>query len=600
MTDDTTSDSRLGTLATTTLRDLRATFAAGGHNPSPEHFAALADIAATLEAMAEGHAAPKVYLSALDPGVGKTETLVHFLRVLLRSHAHHSAGVLVCVGRIDEAKDIAGKLAEFRSSVAVVTSDEKANALGGAYAPDSAQVLITTQQRIELTANGRRFTDLRPFYYRGGPRMVRVWDEAWLPGRPVTLNRDDILSLLKPIRAPYSTLAEKLEDLSDAIRRTADGDAVAVPDFEATCGLSLYDVLNHLGGKWGRARDDHQTALMALLAVNGRITRVRRDGKTGNAMLTFRDTLPADLAPLLVLDASARVRQTYRDIEEHRGGVVRLRSAVKDYSPLTFHVWRTSGSKSGFANNADALIQGIADAILTRPDERWLIVTHKPSARVRDIGAALRKLLPNGDMVQLQDEKREPGQEGGNVRVITWGRHMATNDFRDFPNVILAGTLFLRDSAYTALTHLAQGKDVADGLASKAAVEATSRGEYADMILQAVCRGRVRQLDGDRCKAMNAYIIASPQTGIPDSLDTIIFPGCRIIPWNAGPKKLPRVLASVADYLRRRIAEGVSRVPFKDIQRDLGLARNNFHKLVTGHAEWPGVMEELGLCLFGG
>ena len=91
-------------------------------------------------------------------------------------------------------------------------------------------------------------------------------------------------------------------------------------------------------------------------------------------MITYRPTMPDDLRPLVVLDASGRVRDAYGSIERHWGILTRLRPAVKDYSPLTIHTWQTSGSKSGFEKNGDNLTAGIAKAILTKPDEKWLVV----------------------------------------------------------------------------------------------------------------------------------------------------------------------------------------------------------------------------------
>ena len=88
------------------------------------------------------------------------------------------------------------------------------------------------------------------------------------------------------------------------------------------------------------------------------------------------------------------------------------------------------------------------------------------------------------------------------VCIITWGQHMACNHYREFPNVILAGTLFMRESHDIALTHLAQGRAMETGFRPLDEIRATHDGELRHNILQALCRGRVRQLDGDRCGAM--------------------------------------------------------------------------------------------------
>jgi hypothetical protein len=131
-------------LAKHALTTLRTYFDTAGHHPSGPHWLALAAIAETMEAMAKGLCLPKVFLSAVDPGVGKSQTVVHFARALMASPAHQNVGMIICVGRIKEAVDLAHELAGGKQHVAVLTSDTDANALGSADTRD-AQVLITTQ-----------------------------------------------------------------------------------------------------------------------------------------------------------------------------------------------------------------------------------------------------------------------------------------------------------------------------------------------------------------------------------------------------------------------------------------------------------------------
>jgi hypothetical protein len=54
----------------------------------------------------------------------------------------------------------------------------------------------------------------------------------------------------------------------------------------------------------------------------------------GAAILDYRETLPDDLKPVLVLDASALVRTTYALWSKHRGGLVHLPSAQVDHQRL--------------------------------------------------------------------------------------------------------------------------------------------------------------------------------------------------------------------------------------------------------------------------
>jgi hypothetical protein len=567
------------TLADTTISSLRAFFAQSGHRPSGDHWEALRDIAATMERMADGCCEPKVFLSAVDPGVGKTQTVVHFARALIADPMRRQTGMVVCVGRISEAVAFAGALGADRKHFAILTGDAVANALGS-DTPSAAQILITTQQRIERVCDGHTFGSAQVFWHRGAPRAVRVWDEAWLPGCTVTMGCDDLLLLVRPVRAVSGALADALWDFAEQLRHRQNGGAIDVPDFAANHGVPLYDLLAATSERRGKLRDDQETALTALRVLSGRRARILRDNRTGATMLSYRNTLPADLAPLVVLDASARVRHTYSFMEEYRRNVVRLATAVKDYSPLQVHVWRTGGGKSAFESNGDVLIEGIVKTILSKPDEGWLVVAHKAGGRLPDMSRKVRKSLPD-------DIIRE------NVKFTTWGNHMATNDFVEVPNVILAGTLFCRKPHYAALTHLAQNYDVAAGPVSDVDVRRTEQGEHANLILQALCRGRVRKSDGSRCLPMSAFVIASNQSRIPDHIADI-FPGCTVQEWRPH-KREPRGRVLQALQAIAALLLESHWLSYRDVARAIGMHDwRNFKRQVIDRDDWPGFLIERG------
>ena len=126
---------------------------------------------------------------------------------------------------------------------------------------------------------------------------------------------------------------------------------------------------------------------------------------------------------------------------------------------------------------------------------------------------------------------------------------MATNAYADVANVILAGTLFMRPSFYTALTHLAQGKPTGCHMVADDAVQRTIQGEHANLLLQAICRGRVRKLDGDRCLPMSAYVIAAASHGLPGALRDI-FPGCTVVPWQPNELKLKGTVKDAVAFVK--------------------------------------------------
>ena len=75
-----------------TLSDLRSTFSQYGHAPSEAMWVGIRALIDALEGMANGTLHHLPYLSPLDPGVGKTEVVVHFIRNLIASPSYGDVG----------------------------------------------------------------------------------------------------------------------------------------------------------------------------------------------------------------------------------------------------------------------------------------------------------------------------------------------------------------------------------------------------------------------------------------------------------------------------------------------------------------------------
>lgn len=586
--------SRTDDLMQRTMRNLRAYFAKQTqHRPSAEMYAALEDIACTLSDMAHGTAARKVFLSSLDPGVGKTATISSFVDELLIRTEHEHIGVLICVARLDEIRTLVERMAIPREMLAIYTADTELNALGQA-APDGARVLFTTQQMVEKRLAGwadGSFEKCTHFHYQGKPRAVRIWDETWLPGEGVCVSRYAISNLLQLlVHGNYKALADSMEDLFTRIRNLPDGTRETLPDFAQHADLN--DLLELVD----RPRDNDEKKyqerrreeLAALWYLSGKTVVVRRDGRDGNTVLNYRETLPEDLAPLLVLDASGRVRETYAEMERGRSNIVRLKTATKRYDRLTVHVWKTGGGKGSFAKGerrAHELIDGIASTINTKPGEEWLVVHHLPSKHTVDVAAGVQALL-TGDK--------------NKVHFITWGRHMATNAYAHVKNVVLAGTLFYRPSQYEALGRLAAGLTPGQGDYPHESLRRIVDGESRHGILQALCRASVRRCDGEQAHECNAYIIASIQTGIPNTLP-LLFPGCSVVNWKPIKRALSGKVSEAVEYLRKRFSDtGTTLVKFSEVQKALGIKNaGTFKNDIRQHEELQSELAEMGLTEWG-
>ncbi|WP_181905462.1 DEAD/DEAH box helicase family protein [Aestuariispira insulae] len=535
----------------------------------------MADI---LEQMAEGTCLPRYYLASLDPGVGKTKTMIHFIRTLLASEDHERVSVLICVSRLDEIRNLVEEMGLSRSQFSVLTSDTDLNGLGSDDR-DQARILFTTQQMIESRCQGEQFKHVSAFHYQGQARDVRIWDEAILPGQPLTLKRDDLGHLFGPIRLRHPALAKDIEDLFIQIKEASCGSRVEIPDYSEKHGVDLNTVIGCLS----ESPKQHIDAVTTLWLLSGKLVTVKQDGASGNTLLDYRDTLPDDFAPLLILDASGRVRATYDQWERKRGNLIRLSKAEKSYRNLTVNVWQTGGGKHAFRTNGEQLIDGIVSTINNKPKEEWLVVHHKTKGGI-DVPSGVKALMDGNP---------------GRVHFTHWGDHHGTNAYAHVSNVILAGTLFLPASQYEALGRLGAGLSSAQSLDPQD-FQQIRIGEYRHLILQALCRGSVRRCDGAVCAPCDAYIIASAQSGIAETLPEI-FPDCRVKRWQPVKKvlkgKIAEALKVIQDYFSSHPRE---LLPFREVADAVQMTDlKNFRRSIRKHPDFVEALAEAGVMEFG-
>jgi hypothetical protein len=429
-----------------TLGKLKITFDNRGLPPSPEMWTGLRSAIQVMADMADGGCAPAYCVSSLDPGVGKTTAMVHFLRELVTSQDHQGVSALVCLGRLDQIRNVIEEANLQDQDFAVLTAktNEYLNSLGCGV-PEDARILFTTHAMVEKRCFKTSFSDTKILWFQGQPRQVKIWDEAILPGHPVTLGRDSLASLFETLRPRHPEFTKALERFFNELGDTKDKTFLDVPDLHVSFGMPFHEV----SGLFVHQSEATQKALENLWFLMGQTVVVRVDGPAGPTLVSYRQTLPDDIKPILTLDASARVRATYDLWEKHRGDLVRLPSATKNYSNLTINVWDQGGGKSAYRTEGDRIIQGVLKAIDTKPDEEWLVIHHKfkPTLKL-DLRTKITERLPQGHKVSF----------------LNWGSHDGTNEYKDVSNVILAGTLFLPLPHREGLTRLASGHPPSKGI----------------------------------------------------------------------------------------------------------------------------------------
>ena len=561
-------------LADATMTSLMDTLSRrGGGVPQHDVTTALHELVATLSAMADGTAHPRFYLSSLDPGVGKTTSLVHFVQELLRSEQHDDVAVLLCFSRLEEIARLVAEMCLIEADFAVFTSDDQLNRLSSTP-PNRARVLFTTHAMVMSRCRGERFQDVSVFHYMGEVWAVRVWDEAMLPGEVVSLTTDQLASLRDPLRFSHPALTELIEELEGKLRASAGQGVFVWPDVEAVTAVSLLLARRGLEQR-------HVSYLDTLYALSGRCVLLRKphNASTVITALDSRDALPDDLAPILILDASGRVRATYEQWEKRKGNLIRLPTAAKSYKNLTVHVMDIGAGKTTWSKSGMVLAQHIAQLIDSKPDEDWLVIYHK-GVNKGDIPDQIKGLLSSNPE---------------RVSFLNWGKHQATNEFRNVRNVVLAGLNNYSETDYEMMARY-YGRVPSEQEAPKALVKEMEKGEHKHHILQALCRSSIRQASGSERGGCNAYIMAPKRSRIRELLPDV-FPGCSLKTWQPKAVKAKGKVQQALTYVEKHFDDYPDRpLPFTELQSALQIkSTSNFRKTIRNHDCFIAGLESIGV-----
>lgn len=541
--------------------------------------------------MAEGKLEDKFFVSSLDPGIGKTKAVTSFLKALSVSDDHKSVGALVGVSTKNEIRAIKEGITSLGvtdQSFAVKVSDSSRDASGlndellalGSGNPPRSQILLTTQQMIVQRSFETPFKNIGAFHFNSQPRTIKIWDESLLPAEALCLSIDDIAQTLRPLARRYPKVRERLLNLIGQLRVAKDGDTISTSQVFGVFGDE--DLLTVLRDR-NSLPNETLVTLRSLVSARFEDLVVRIDRYNVTYLVGFSTSLPPDLAPLVILDASARLRHTYELWKKTRGNLVSLKSAVKDYSKLKIHVWNKGGGKSSIITNPERYASAISDTINSAIDAQWLIVHHKPKA---DDGFDLKELIGSGLNMTSSGSKPK-------ISYLSWGNHSATNAFKNVDHIILAGTLFYRPIDYEAISNAASGK-ASSGAIDVELVERTKLGESLHGILQAACRGSIRNLTDGTAHACDVFLITTSGNGIADQLPQA-FPGSQILEWVPEPLKpsgrVLKLFTCLHDHFEKHPA---SDYRFSDLIKTLSMSSQQLGTL-RKHSVLRASLREIGV-----
>lgn len=507
---------------------------------------------------------PKYHVAPAEPGSGKSKGIQGYLRLYLdggRSAA--DTGIIVIVTRIEEILSyIAGAKLDTNEYSVLASGNQKQNLLkfGGRSDVDNAKVLFITAQR--LSARPSDFSCLKDLFYKGKPRALRLWDEEFTIASQSSVSLDQIKALPSTIRAADAEATRLVEDLEAIVSTASNDDEITVP---AGLAAALQRTLNRLDLK---APDRAAVAANSLIRLSGKSARVAKPtyarglgrGATCPSIIGEGSRYAADLAPVFIFDASARVNGAYEIMERDGVPIEKYVSRDLSYFPVTFHHMKMGAGRITMGKEAERKLVLLEAAEVINVDEDECLVIYN-RLNHHDVEKSLRALCKN------------PAR----LKFVYWGDHRAKNDFRYIKKVIVIGLLRYPAAGYEA-------KRVEYGAA--AAFRDTDlsdirNGELRSAMLQAFARSNIRNHDEfGRCGECNVYVLDSERDLEAYLRDT--FPGCRYAEWKrVAAKKLGKTNARIAAYIMRLddsdLRKSISR---SIIYRALKMDKSNFSKAV--------------------
>ncbi len=474
-----------------------------------------------MEHALDGGLDPAIYVMSADAGTGKS-TAVQSLLAEWKSKGFPGAGAIIFLNTLAEIDAyIAGARLD-KADYAVYSSNPAyANYGAGFNAAQTVPVLFATHSMARRRlADFDTYAEADCFYYRGKLRALRVWDEAYLPVEYAAFDLNDLRMLPGALKGHSREAIRMLEALLPDRGKIAVGHVIPIP----RKARSLADTI--LKSKVKLSERVTQT-VQVIGKLAGSSVQLNGSEDAGWTCIGIGKPIPTDIMPLFVLDASARLTGRYCDWSTYGMKVVPLEPASIRYSDLTVHIWNHGCGQTAMRTpkSRQTIMGAVANLINAKPTEDFLLVMAKEFSSV---GSDDRSSIPDDLAGLITNSDR--------VKVITWGRHLGSNEHRNVANVVLFGSYSYVDSAYDALGLVTTGTTC---IASAHDRRRERDAEFKHNIYQAVCRIRCRNQIYGECLPASVYLIMTDSDARRANIHCA-FPDCKMQVWSPVIGKLAK------------------------------------------------------------
>lgn len=490
-----------------------------GNLPSDGH---LIGLQAVCDGLGHGVYEPKERFRIafpLETGMGKTTCVV----ALAAELQHTNKSLLIAAERIEQLKELRDDM--IREGVASEKvqifhrSKDKYADIESVALEDIPKVQFLLVSHSRVRNDSQRFAAEQLLRFGEGTRDLAIWDESLITTSASCVARELLVRAANDWHTTFEFRRSKgrksknrqhlYEEFDEFLLKTIDaiGQAETVVDIPTLCGerLDYEQIIRSIS-------DDSQAgfadALTTLVSFSGNGQCRILTARGSDALIQFRQVVDDELNQMIVLDASARIR----DLVTYDGSVqVYPLKISKDYSTVVLRHANVRSSKTSFEEDKTHLENYILeiDSLLqdqVPKQESLLVICHKQNKE---------RLL-----------KWKDTHPGRLIHILNWGEHRASNKYSNAKYMVTVGMQY-RDHKELAANIVGQTRNLKYPLVDFD-IRQVEISEQADALYQAISRGHCRRTSGGRAGEQIVYLFHPDKDAGPvfDLLEEIM-PGIR-------------------------------------------------------------------------
>ena len=573
-----------------------------GNTLSPAHEQALWGLIWAYNSMSNGEMQGR-YAFPLPCGTGKTQSIVSFCQALAELNKtnpeYQEISIAVSASKVEALCDLkrdlinSGVPAEwiglfhsykFKSDVARRFLNGEIQELPDGYASepttdnhDKKRILLCTHNRVRRQDAVDAFND-----YKGKPRSLLIYDESLIKSDARVIKIENLQSGVGHFRPKKGNdVRDAAIDYIEKALHMVDAELKAQEDLKRPPrSVKLPELTDKEIQRYKSAFDpsyENTKYLRALLSMSENPLRVMRTGQ-GEGFISYEVRVSPELENIIILDASHNVRDLLR-YDKTISQLPKSRQVSIDYGNLHLHQLKHC---SGRHSMEAAFPKDIKKRLLSLeiqdvvkkipPDEGILFFTFKQRNRGVNFEQTIKEDLKSFGIdtdakVRVKERQGDADVmiERNRFNFLTWGNETSLSSFSFCRNVICVGILH---RSHLEISGLIAGQ--ADNLLleiNQEEIQEAVKGEVNHCLYQALARGSIRKIQGNKTMPMNAWII-DKLNDVHERL-SVVLPGAQWLEWQ--PKylvtegKIAKMAKRIKVYLDN-IPENVSKVSTRKIK----------------------------------